>query len=138
MFKPTAQTAFWRGKDLASRMYTRRKRATFPGGAAVPPLQRFKLAAKAVRQFVVTHRIVAKYIEQERRRPLLPERRAHKRRRSDGALCRSLQTRNGDLVVLAGKAFQTRTEHRVPSTSAKGAAATRRINLTVRARDVAA
>ena len=293
MFKPTAQTAFWRGKDLASRMYTRRKRATFPGGGAITSLQRFKLAGKAVRQFVVTHRLVATYIEQERRRPLLPATRAPKRRRtddehelppdcelqfhrkaladappgsfdalwerfpdpppnprnpeqrlrrsqmtyggayrfgkqlspdagtvekapalvqmalrdarqraadaghdpalynsvhcnaypdgraglswhgdderdhlrgmpiysytfvqcppgavdyrlfqvrrrSDGALCRSLQTRNGDLVVMAGKAFQTRTEHRVPSTSAQGATATRRINLTVRARDVAA
>lgn len=362
MFKPTVQTAFWRGKDLASKMYTRRKRATFPRGGAVPPLQRFKLAGKAVRQFVVTHRLVATYIEQERRRPLLPATRAPKRRRtndehelpqqdatnkevdikrvqiaqlksclaepntdkrkaklqrkieatekeldtlqslssggalcsslraehelppdcelqfhrkaladappgsfdalwerfpdpppnprnpeqrlrrsqmtyggayrfgrqlspdagtveqapalvqmglrdarqraadaghdpalynsvhcnaypdgraglswhgdderdhlrgmpiysytfvqcppgavdyrlfqvrrrSDGALCRSLKTRNGDLVVMAGKAFQTRTEHRVPSTSAQGATATRRINLTVRARDVAA
>jgi alkylated DNA repair dioxygenase AlkB len=323
--KSTAKAVFFRGKDLASRMYTLRKRATFPGGGAVPPLQRFKLAGSAVCQFVLLHRIVAEYIEQERRRPLLPESRAHKRRRtddehelpqqdatnkeldalqspssggalcsslraehelppdcelqfhrealadappgsfdalwerfpdpppnplnpaqrlrrsqmtyggayrfgrqlspdagpveqapelvqmalrdarqraagagldpalynsvhcnaypdgraglswhgdderdhlrgapiysysfvqcppggvdyrlfqvrrrSDGALCRSLQTRNGDLVVMAGGAFQTSTEHRVPSTSARGAAATRRINLTVRARDVAA
>ena len=83
MFKPTAQTAFWRGKDLASRMYTRRKRATFPGGGAITSLQRFKLAGKAVRQFVVTHRLVATYIEQERRRPLLPATRAPKRRRTD-------------------------------------------------------